>query len=78
MFISQETQVLILSAYRLTEATHVVFRSPISSLTLFSLFMRFRTRARLFCESLSASVAVRSTSLAVDWCLQDRETANTM
>lgn len=52
----------IKSEFRLT---HVVFRSPISSLTLFSLFMRVRTRARPFSESLRASLAVRSTAPAV-------------
>lgn len=61
---------------RLTEATHMVFRSPISSLTLFSLFMRVRTRARLASESLRASVAVRSTESAVVWCLQDGRRGN--
>lgn len=48
-----------------TDSTHVVFRSPISPLTLFSLFMRLRTRARLFSESLRALLAACSTVSAL-------------
>lgn len=44
--------------------TYMVFRSPISSFTLFSLFMRFLTRVRLCCESLRALLAFLSTASA--------------
>lgn len=51
-------------------ATHRAFRSPISSLTLFSLLVRARTRDRLSLESLRASLVVRCTSSASSLCLK--------